>query len=233
MTIEVWSPDWFDAGVAPIAMKAWRGVEAQHAVATMRLVDTRDEQEMLETLLEQSKPPAPAMKAPKNFLLFTPFRYRPPHPSRFRKGGTPGLWYGAEELYASCAEVAYWRHRFVLDSAAFAKGDVVTEHTFFQAAINGSAVDLMAPPWVAARAAWTHGSDHTHTHALAEAAAARGVQWIHYESVREPGSRCAAVLDVEALDIVANGTTQQTWHCKANRASVMMRHEQDCYVWDF
>jgi hypothetical protein len=233
MTEAVWSPDWFNSGVAPKTMKAWRGVEAQHVVATMRLVDTPDEQAMLESLLEGSKPKAPAMKAPKHFLIFTPFRYRPQHPSRFRKGGTLGLWYGAEELFAACAEVAYWRHRFVLDSVGLAKGDVVTEHTFFQAAINGSAIDLMTPPWVSARAAWTHGSDYTHSQAVAEAAADRGVQWISYESVRAPGYRCAAVLDVEALDIVANGTTQQTWHCKASREAVMLVHGQDRYIWNF
>jgi hypothetical protein len=233
MSEVVWSPDWFVGGVFPKAMKAWRGVEAQHVVSTMRLVDTRDEQDMLESLLESSKPPAPAMKAPKHFLIYTPFRYRPRHPSRFRKGGTLGLWYGAEELYAACAEVAYWRHRFVLDSAGLTKGDVMTEHTFFQASIDGSAIDLMVPPWVSAHAAWTHGSDYAHTHAVAEQAAERGVQWISYESVRAPGRRCAAVLDVAALDIVANGTTQQTWRCKANRHAVMMVRDQDCFVWDF
>ncbi|MBY4596408.1 RES family NAD+ phosphorylase [Ottowia caeni] len=233
MTDAVWSPDWFNIGVAHQTMKAWRGVEAQHVVATMRLVDSPDEQTVLESLLEGSKPRVPAMKAHKHFLIFTPFRYRPQHPSRFRKGGTLGLWYGAEELYAACAEVAYWRHRFVLDSAGLAMGDLVTEHTFFQAAIDGSAIDLMAPPWVAARSTWTHGSDYTHTQAVAQAAAENGVQWICYESVRAPEYRCAAVLDVEALDIVANGTTQQTWHCKANRDAVMLVHGQDRYAWDF
>ena len=42
-----------------------------------------------------------------------------------------------------------------------------------------------------------------------------------------------AQLDVDALDIVANGTTQQTWHCKANREAVMLVHGQDRYVWNF
>lgn len=233
MTKPVWSPEWFDAGVAAKSMLAWRGVEAQHVVSTMRLVDNPDEQSMLESLLEVSKPPPPAMKTQKHFLIYTPFRYRPLHPSRFRKGGTLGVWYGAEEIYAACAEVAYWRHRFVLDSAGLVKVDVLTEHTFFQATIDGSAVDLMAPPWVAARAAWTSGSDYTSTQEVALAAAARGVQWINYESVRAPGYRCAAVLDVDALNIVANGTTQQTWHCKANRDAVMMVHGQDRYVWNF
>lgn len=233
MTQAVWSRDWFDSGVGSKSMKAWRGVEAQHVVSTMRLVDSRHEQDVLEALLEGSKPPAPLMKTQKHFLIFTPFRYRPRHPSRFRSGGTLGLWYGAEELFAACAEVAYWRHRFVMDSVGLTKGDVMTEHTFFQAAIDGAAIDLMAPPWVAARTAWTHGSDYTHTQAVAEAASERGVQWICYESVRAPGHRCAAVLDVDALDMVANGATQQTWRCKANRHAVMMVHDQDCYVWDF
>lgn len=233
MTGAVWSVDWFDGGVAPAAMMAWRGVEAQHVVSTMRLVDTPEEQALLEALLEGSKPPAPTLKAPKHFLIYTPFRYRPRHPSRFRKAGTRGIWYGAEELYAACAEVAYWRHRFVLDSAGLTDGDVVTEHTFFQAEINGSSINLMAQPWIAARDAWTHGSDYTHTQAVAEGAAERVVQWICYESVRAPGHRCAAVLDVEALEIVANGTTQQTWHCKANRESVMLVHDQQRYAWQF
>jgi hypothetical protein len=59
------------------------------------------------------------------------------------------------------------------------------------------------------------------------------VQWIRYESVRAPGYRCAAVLDVEALQMVAQGTTQQTWHCKASRHSVMFVHGTQTHIWNF
>lgn len=233
MTELAWTPAWFETGVASLSMRAWRGVEAQHIISTMRLVDTVDEQEVLEALLEQSKPPLPPMGSPKHYLLSTPFRYRPAHPSRFRRAGTRGLWYGAQELYAACAEVAYWRHRFVLDSVALAKTELLTEHTFFQAEVAGAAIDLTNPPWDAAKPAWTHGSDYTQTHAIADAARDRAVQWICYESVRAPGHRCAAVLDVEALEMVNNGTTQQTWHCKATREAVMMVHQSDKYLWTF
>ena len=233
MTGAAWTPAWFYDGVATLSMRAWRGVEAQHIVSTMRLVDTFEEQDVLEGLLEQSKPPMPPMRQPKYYLLSTPYRYRPAHPSRFRRAGTRGLWYGAEELYAACAEVAYWRHRFIIDSAALAKTELLTEHTFFQAQVTGSAIDLRHPPWSAARAAWTHSSDYSQSHAVAEAARDRAVQWICYESVRAPGHRCAAVLDVEALEMVDNGTTQQTWHCKATRESVMMAHQSDKFLWTF
>ena len=233
MTTTGWSTAWFDDGVADKTMAAWRGVEAQHVVSTMRLVDTPEEQIELERLLDGSKPPLPAMKVQKHYLLSTPFRYRPLHPSRFRRAGTLGLWYGAEDLFAACAEVAYWRHRFILDSVALVNSDLLTEHTFFQAQVNGRAIDLMSAPWVAASTVWTHGSDYTETHAVAEAAQDKGVQWICYESVRAPGKRCAAVLDVEALEMVAQDTAKQTWHCKASRERVMLVNGQARYVWNF
>jgi len=233
MTDAAWSTDWFVGGVTLRSMVAWRGVEAQHVVSTMRLVDTAEEQDALERLLERSKPPLPRMKAPKHYLLATPFRYRPQHPSRFRRVGANGVWYGAEELETACAEVAYWRHRFVLDSATLAKTVLLTEHTFFEAQVDGRAIDLMKEPWVAASSSWTHGSDYAETHAVADAARDRGVQWICYESVRLPGKRCAAVLDVEALEMIALESTKQTWHCKASRESVMMVNGPERYVWHF
>lgn len=229
----VWDRAWFESGVFQRSMLAWRGVEAQHVVSTMRLVDSRDEQDELERLLERSKPPQPKMVAPKHYLIFTPFRYRPPNPSRFRRGSELGLWYGAEDRYAACAEVAYWRNRFILDSASMVKTELLTEHTFFQAEVNGTAVDLMSQPWVESRGVWTHGSDYTETQALAEAARDRGVQWVCYESVRAPGERCAAVLDVEALEIVDGGKTMQTWHCKSSKDAVMMVCGSETYVWKF
>jgi len=228
-----WDRAWFETGVAPKSMLAWRGVEAQHVVSTMRLVDSREEQDELELLLEQSKPFKPAMKVPKHYLIYTPFRYRPPHPSRFRRGGELGIWYGAEELYAACAEVAYWRNRFILDSAALVKAELLTEHTFFQAEVSGAAVDLMGQPWVESRNVWTHGSDYTGTQTLADSARDRGVQWVCYESVRAPGKRCAAVLSVDALEMVDGGRTMQTWHCKASKDAVMMVRGSETHAWKF
>ena len=171
MSEAAWSTRWLETGVTHMVMRAWRGVEAQHVVSTMRLVDTAEEQSVLEQLLESSKPPLPQMASPKHYLLYAPFRYRPQHQSRFRRAGTLGVWYGAEEVYAACAEVAYWRHRFILDSAPLLHTELLTEHTFFQAEVKGAVVDLMSQPWVQARASWTYGSDYAETHAVAETAA--------------------------------------------------------------
>ena len=51
MSEAAWSTTWLEAGVTHMGMRAWRGVEAQHVVSTMRLVDTAEEQDVLEQLL--------------------------------------------------------------------------------------------------------------------------------------------------------------------------------------
>lgn len=213
-------------------MRAWRGVEAQHVVSTMRLVDTLDEQAVLETLLEASKPPLPREAAGRHFLLATPFRYRPLHGSRFRRAGTTGVWYGAATVRTACAEVAYWRWRFVTDSDGLRDQEVLTTHTFFSAEVDGLAIDLAEPPWSAARARWTDPADYAATQALADAARERALAWIAYASVRDPGGRCAAVLGVAALgepDLAG----QQTWHCRATADTVRLVHGDERFEWRF
>lgn len=218
---------WFaaDGGVRERRAALWRGVEAQHVVSTMRLVDDAVEQQLLEELLEGSKPALPAGAAGLHYLLATPFRYRPPHASRFRPAGSAGLWYGAETLRVACAEVGYWRWRFVTESAAFAeRGALHTQHTFFQAQAAGRAVDLTALPWSRGAAAWRHPSDYRACWRLAAEARAHDVAWIRYASAREPEGVCGAVLAPSALSL-RPAFRQQTWACKATPDSVYFRRD--------
>ncbi len=231
-----WSNAWFAGGaIAERGLLAWRGVEAQHIVSTLRLVDTPAEQSLLGQLLEASKPALPPGAKTRHYLLTTPFRYRPVHASRFRKPGAQGQWYGAEALVAACAEVAYWRRRFILDSAGLQDQLLLTEHTFFQATVRGRSVDLMGEPWVQSRALWTQDSDYTGTQAVAAAAQQHAVQWMGHESVLAPGQRCAVVFDPDSLSEPPGGLnrTMQTWRCKATRASVLFTNGQQSFAWDF
>jgi hypothetical protein len=222
-----WHEAWFGAA-RQRRMRAWRGVEAQHIVSTMRLVDTLDEQAVLEGILEGSKPPLPAAGHAKHYLLATPFRYRPRHASRFRRVGARGVWYGAQTIKTVCAELAYWRWRFLMDSTGLVQEELLTEHTLFRATVSGRAIDLTAPPWVAGKLSWTHPVNYIPTQALALAAHERQVQWIRYESVHNPGSVCAAVLDVAALDKL-EPASQQTWHCRTTRQAVRLIHGSQRY----
>lgn len=228
MTVPIWNPEWLESSVRRVREpEVWRGVETQHLSATTLLVDRQDEHDVLEQLLEDSKPALPAT-VKKHFLLITPFRYAPLHASRFRRAGESGLWYGAGTLEAACAEVAHWRRRFIADSAGLANEKIVSNHTFFAALVDGHGIDLMQAPWLACRPLWT-SDDYTHTHALAGAANAAGMELIRYESVRAPGHACVAVLVPDALHEPDGGLdrTRQTWSCTATREHVMMMSELD------
>jgi RES domain len=215
-----WKAEWLE-GARTLSAELWRGVEAQHLVATMRLVDNAAEQRVLEELLERSKPALPPGAERQHYLVFTPFRYRSPVASRFRRAHDPGVWYGAEELRTACAEVAYWKWRFLMDSAALAGSALQTEHTFFKARARGRAIDLSAAPWKAAARAWTHKSDFRECQALAEAARERDLGWIRYAAVRA-GGFCGAVLKPAALSLVAP-FAQQTWACKTRAAGAWLQ----------
>ncbi len=93
----------------------WRVVEGQRIISTRSLVDSDAEHDLLEELIDASKPalpPEPAF-AGLHYLLYTPFRYPPlRHGSRFGRRHERALWYGAEELDTALAEVAYYRLLF-------------------------------------------------------------------------------------------------------------------------
>ena len=90
MAATVWNPGWVQEHTQPLAMHAFRMVETQHIAATMRLVDTAAEQDLLEQMLDASKPPLPLEAQGIHYLLAAPFRYLPPTGSRFRSAHMPG-----------------------------------------------------------------------------------------------------------------------------------------------
>jgi len=206
----------------PASGTPWRIVEAQHRVPTMRLVDTLDEQRVLEDLLEASKPPVPGNARPLHYLLSTPFRYPAPPPvgSRFRGIGDPGVWYGADVVETSLAEVAYWRLRFLADSPA--TPDLLpVPHTAFRASIAGSTIALQRAPFERQRRQWEEPSSYIATQALARVAREAGVALIRYRSVRDPEHRAAvAVLTPKAFR-KSEPLEQRTWLIKVGRAQVL------------
>jgi hypothetical protein len=223
------SSTWTPAAVASDARAwagaLWRAVEAQHRVATLRLVDTLAEQAQLEQLLEASKPPLPRGSESRHYLLATPFRYPAPLPqgSRFRALTDPGVFYGADERRTACAELGYWRWRFLSDSPALVRLDAVP-HTVFRAPTAGRTIDLTSPPFARDAALWTAREDYAACQRLAAAAREAGIEVIRYRSVRDPGAgECAAVLTPAAL--AARPDEEQSWRLSVTRARVQWRRD--------
>ena len=89
MLSRTWTAGALSSEAVKLEGKVWRLVEAQHRVSTLKLVDTLDEQALLEDLIEETKPAIPVECRRLDYLLATPFRYGSVYPqgSRFRRAG--------------------------------------------------------------------------------------------------------------------------------------------------
>lgn len=198
---------------------AWRAVEAQHRASTLRLVDSPAEQDLLETLLETSKPSVPAAAGHLHYLLATPFRYPPrAHGSRFRGLADPGVWYGAREAVTAMAESGYWRWRF----ARAAQIEIpASPQTVFASEIAGAAVDLRRTHLALDAARWGDPNDYSATQALARSVRAAGGGIIINRSVRDPAQR--ATLSVLTPSAFARRAPRriETWQLTVRRSGVV------------
>lgn len=206
-----------EAGRARCALRLWRAVEAQHVVSTMVLVDTLAEQGQLEQLIDERKPPAPPVPAGLHWLLHTPFRYPPlPGGSRFRSAADPGVWYGTEAQRTACAEVSYWRWRFLMASPTVAAVPDKPQ-TVFQAAVAGEAIDLRTGVLAALHADWMHPSDYGPCQRLAGAARAARLALVRYASVRDPLHEGCGALFTPAAFSARQPLVLETWLLSLDR----------------
>uniref|UniRef100_C6E1G2 RES domain protein n=1 Tax=Geobacter sp. (strain M21) TaxID=443144 RepID=C6E1G2_GEOSM len=188
-------------------------VEAQHIVSTLKLVDTRAEQELLEEILEEHKPPVPPEAKGLGYLLFSPFRYdtRPPSGSRFRAINDPGVFYGAETVRTAAAEVAYWRWRFLQDTSGLTRLQPCT-FTAFRVPVKTRCIDLRQPPFDAHSTVWSHPTDYSGTQAVGKVAREARIGALLYRSVRDPEPHfCIAILTPRAFAAKKPDSETQTW----------------------
>lgn len=118
MSYRTWTADALKSNVKHTKGECWRLVEAQHRVSTLKIVDTLQEQERLEYLLEDVKPPIPDELLNFDPLLYTPFRYGPyKDGTRFRRPSQKeGAFYASMMITTALAEMAFYRFLFFKES---------------------------------------------------------------------------------------------------------------------
>jgi hypothetical protein len=210
-----------------LSARAWRVVEAQHVVATRKLVDSDAEQDLLEELIESAKPPRPRDPAAArlHYLLFTPFRYPPlPHGSRFGGRFTQGIWYGAAHIRTALAEKAYYT-LLLLEGTTAAIGSIDKEDSAFRVRLQtGRGVDLVGKAFQRFRDAISSPTSYAESQALGEEMRAAGVQAFRYRSARDPeGGANLGVFSPRAFAARSPERPYQAWHCTASKARVRFR----------
>lgn len=196
--------------------RPWRVVEAQHVLSTRALVDSDEEYELLEQLIEETKPRLPAEPAFRglHYLLATPFRYPPlRHGSRFGTRAERSLWYGAEALETALAEHAYYRLLFFEGTSAALAPATITV-TALRASVKTTAgVDLTRPPFHAPQAALTSRTSYAATQRLGAELRAAGVEALRYTSARDPKGGANLALFTPAAFAAKRPLRTQAWFC--------------------
>lgn len=220
MSSAIWTRCAGSSEIRALSVEPWRVVEAQHQIATRKLVDSDAEQSLLEDVLERYKPPI-TDGDDLHYLLFTPFRYPPlARGSRFGTRLERGIWYGAEQLRSALAEVAYYRLLF-LDGTDANLGPLATDLSAFTVRIKTQrSIDLTAPPFSRWRSRLASKTRYVATQPLGAAMREAGVEAFRYVSARDGRGS----LNVGAFTPRAFASRRplglQTWRCVATHAAV-------------
>jgi len=222
----IWSQCNGTEAIGPIRGILHRLVESQQAVATLDYVDTLEEQAILESLLEASKPDWPADSRRYHYLLRTPFRYPPlAWGSRFGGRSEPSLLYGGLSARTTLAEVAYYRFIFFFSmSEPPPKPLIRSQHTLFTAAYQTPrGVRLQEPPFARHARRLADPGDYRESQALGADMRAAGVLAFEYPSARDPqGGLCVGLFSVLAL-ADTKPRTQQAWLCETSEDEVAFK----------
>lgn len=165
-----------------------RLVENQEQKVTLALTDNLAEHEVLEALLEDSKPNADIHPrvAKLDYLLRSPWRYPPlPWGSRFGRRFEPGLFYGALDKSSLFAEAAYYRFVFLAGMEKPFADRVISQFTVYKATYQSDkGFDLSRAPFSEHEKTLRHPSRYLPCQELGSVLRERGTEVIVYLSAR-------------------------------------------------
>lgn len=210
-----------------LSLQPWRIVEAQHISSSRDLVDTKEEHDILEALIEQSKP---KLTHDKHYLISTPFRYPPlKYGSRFGHIYEPSIWYGSIKLATAFAEVAYYRLKFLNDSEVdlgFIEIPVTAFKTHLQ---TSSGIDLSAPPFNHYQHKISHQTSYEDSQRIGMDMREAGIETFIFVSARDKnqGKNVGAFIpDVFKLKNKQYIYSMQNWRCMANKNVIEFSREE-------
>ena len=204
---------------------AWRAVESQHVTSTRKLVDSDDEQQALEALIDTAKPPWPMGRrfVGLHYLLATPFRHPPlRYGSRFGTRTEPGIFYCAERQATVFAEKAYYVFLF-LEGTEAEITPLTRPLTVFQVRISTrKGADLMRPPFDVHVDRISSPVSYVDSQPLGAAMRGSGIAAFRFRSARDPGGGPNLGL-FEPVFSTKKPLHPEQWVCTATRSRVELK----------
>ncbi len=204
---------------------AWRAVESQHVSSTRKLVDSDDEQQVLEALIDTAKPPWPTGRrfVGLHYLLATPFRHPPlRYGSRFGTRRERGIFYCAEEQATVLAEKAYYVLLFLEGTEADIE-PLTRPLTVFQVRVSTKkGADLSQAPFDAHVERISSPTSYRDSQPLGASMRAAGVAAFRFVSARDPEGGANIGL-FEPVFTTKQPINAEQWICTATRARAELK----------
>lgn len=212
--------------ITSISGTLFRLVESQEQIATRQLVETLEEQALLEDLLEGVKPPYPQGSEKLHYLLKTPFRYPPlKWGSRFGRTTEPSLFYGGCSMEVTLSESAYYRFVFWFSMDGVpVKNTIRTEHTLFTVGYQSDkGIQLQNPPFLEHIDLIAHPTNYSHAQQLGTAMRNDGVELFEYPSARDQGhAPCVALFSGDSFK-QRQPLKREQWFCDVSQDAVVFK----------
>lgn len=216
--MSIWTESEGIKSVKSLNLEPWRMVESQHISSSRDLVDSRGEHDLLEELLENSKP---SIANNKHYLIYTPFRYPPlKYGSRFGNTYEQSLWYGSINLLTALAEVAFYRLKFFADTSADLEY-IEIPMTVFKAYIQTeNAIDLTIPHFKKYQDKISNKTSYADSQKLGSEMRDANIEAFIFTSARDKTfGKNVAVFTPDVFKMKDNQyiTGMQNWRCIANQ----------------
>lgn len=212
-----------DSGFVRIGGKAYRMAESQEQKATNAIVDDLEQQDLLEVMLEETKPKG-IVKVDTRFdyLLYTPFRYAPlPWGSRFGSTLEDSIFYASKSMDTLMLESAYYRFVYAKGLKTPHKEKIKTEHTVFSIEYKTDyGLKLQSDPFLQYSDILIDPSNYLETQSLGGHMKECGVSGFEYISARDPNSGInIGLFDIEAISI-NKPFDKNVWFCETSSKEV-------------
>jgi len=211
--------------ITPLKGDVYRLVENQEQIATRSYVDSLEEQDILEQILEESKPRYHEdTPAGMHYLLKTPFRYPPLlYGSRFGRTFEFGIFYGALTAHTVLSEVAFYRFVYWYSPSEPFPNPLMSQHTLFSAPFKTQqGVDLRENAFDGYQAELQSPTEYSRSQQLGSLMREHAQMFI-YASARDPQQGGCVGIFTPKVFTKLKPNVQGTYHCETDGNVVSFR----------
>ena len=228
MSPVIWTPTELESKGSQLASEVWRCISPDSIRPLVKLVDTPEEVDLLQELLEISASPSPAQFAGYNPVISGPFKRRPgtlPE-SRFRGIGDAGVFHSAFDMRTALCEYSWHQAKYRSHSEGLASVKAIPMQ-IFSVNVKLSVVDLGDSYFSSSRSSLLAKSNYAESQRFARILRKSKVQGARHVSVRNiEGGECLAIFDILGIASKEPSFHDENWWLSFSGNTAYVQHDR-------